>query len=181
MIIQTTLELIRQKLNEYFRNADPRNEDWVILSNITDHEGHAYEQATDKIVMLLANIQHETIISTNQPTTIESPNTYAQIAPPFYIDLFVLFLANFYGKNYPKGLGEISQTISFFQQNPWFTHENLPGLDPQIDKLTFEMVNLDLADLHYLMSMIGAKYVPSVYYKVRVIPFGSAMQGESRT
>jgi hypothetical protein len=73
----------------------------------------------------------------------------------------------------------ISQTISFFQQNPWFTHDNVPGLDPVIDKLTFEMTNLDLVDLSYLISMTGTKYLPSVYYKVRLLPFQSgAMQAE---
>jgi hypothetical protein len=123
--------------------------------------------------MLLANIKHETIISTYSPTVPVKGNQYGLITPPLYIDLFVLFFANFNDKNYPEGLGVISRTISFFQQNPWFTRENLPGLDPEIDKLTFEMVNLEMTDLNYLMGMIGAKYLPSVYYKVRVIPFRS--------
>jgi Pvc16 N-terminal domain len=177
--ILTTLELIRQKLNEFFKNADPRNEDWVILSNIVDQEGNANEQAKDKVVMFLANIKYETIISTYSATTPAKNNQYALITPTLYIDLFVLFFANFNDKNYPEGLGVISRTISFFQQNPWFTRDNLPGLDSEIDKLTFEMVNLEMTDLNYLMGMIGAKYLPSVFYKVRVIPFRSAaMSGQ---
>jgi hypothetical protein len=179
-LIQTTLELIREKLNETFKIADPRPEDWVILSNIVDQEGRAYEQAKDKVVMFLANIKYETIISTYNRAVPTKGNQYAIVTPPLYIDLFVLFFANFYDKNYPEGLGVISQTISFFQQNPWFTHDTLPGLDPVIDKLTFEMVNLEMTDLNYLMGMIGAKYLPSVYYKVRVIPFnGEAMKGQA--
>lgn len=174
--IQTTLELIRQKLGEFIGNTIASEEEWVILSNIVDHENHLYEKAKNKIVMFLANIQHETVISTYK-RTVPTEDQYAVVAPPLYIDLFVLFFANFYDKNYPEGLGMISQTISFFQQNPWFTHENLPGLDPVIDKLTFEMTNLDLVDLSYLISMTGTKYLPSVYYKVRLIPFQSgAMQ-----
>lgn len=177
--IQTTLNLIRQKLNEAFRNADPRNEDWVILSNIVDQDGQAYEHAKDKLVMFLSNIKYETTISTYNPTAATRSNQYALITPPLYIDLFVLFFANFNDKNYPEGLGVISKTISFFQQNPWFTREKLPEMDNEIDKLTFEMVNLETADLNYLMGMIGAKYLPSVYYKVRVIPFRSdAMSGQ---
>jgi hypothetical protein len=179
-LIQSTLELIREKLNETFKIADPRPEDWVILSNIVDQEGRAYEQAKDKVVMFLANIKYETIISTYNRTVPTKGNQYAIVTPPLYIDLFVLFFANFYDKNYPEGLGVISQTISFFQQNPWFTKETLPKLDPAIDKLTFEMVNLEMTDLNYLMGMIGAKYLPSVYYKVRVIPFnGEAMKGQA--
>jgi hypothetical protein len=177
--IQTTLELIRQKLNEFFSNADPREEDWVILSNVVDQEGRPYEPAKDKLVMFLANIQHETTISTYNRTTPVKGDQYAVVAPPLYIDLFVLFFANFYDKNYREGLGMISRTISFFQRNPWFTHDNLPGLDPVIDKLTLEMTNLDMTSLNYLMGLAGTKYLPSAFYKVRMIPFSSeAMQGE---
>ena len=177
--IQATLELVRQKLNEFFRNTDTKEEDWVILSNIVDHEGHLYEPAKDKVVMFLANIQYETVISTFNRTTPVKGDQYAIVAPPLYIDLFVLFMANFYNKNYADGLGMISRTISFFQQNPWFTHDNLPGLDSVIDKLSFEMTNLDSTDLNYLMGLMGTKYLPTAFYKVRMIPFASdAIQGQ---
>ena len=129
--------------------------------------------------MFLANIQHETIISTYNRTTPVKDDQYAVVAPPLYIDLFVLFFANFYDKNYTEGLGMIARTISFFQQNPWFTHNNLPGLDPVIDKLTFEFTNLEVTGVNYLMGLTGAKYLPSAFYKVRMIPFTSdAVQGQ---
>jgi hypothetical protein len=177
-LIQTTLEQIRQKLSEFIGNAIDGDEQWVILSNIVDHENRLYDKAKNKVVMFLANIQHETTVSTYK-RAVPTGDQYAVVTPPLYIDLFVLFFANFYDKNYPEGLGMISQTISFFQQNPWFTHDNVPGLDPVIDKLTFEMTNLELADLSYLISMTGTKYLPSVYYKVRLLPFqGGAMQAE---
>src|SRR5436853_173538 len=116
--------------------------------------------------MFLANIQHETAISTyNSTVPAKSGGGYVVVTPPLYIDLFVLFYANFLNNNYREGLGIISRTISFFQQNPWFTHANLPDLDPIIDKLTLEMTNLDVTDLNYLMGLMGTKYLPSVYYK----------------
>lgn len=177
--IQTTLELIRQKLNEFFRNADPREEDWVILSNFVDHEGRPYEHARDKVVMFLANIQHETMISTYNRTVPVKGDQFAIVAPPLYINLYVLFLANFYDKNYAEGLGMISRTISFFQQNSWFNRASLPGLDPVIDKLTLEITNLNTTDLNYLIGLTGTKYLPAAYYKIRMIPFDeAAIQGQ---
>lgn len=171
--IQTTLELIRRKLDDFLRKACPGNEDWVNLTSMVDHEGHAYERARDKVVMFLANIQHETNISTYNRLGPANDSHLAIVNPPVYIDLFVLFYANFAGNKYSQGLVMISQIISFFQQNPWFTDGNLPGLDQNIGKLSLEMVNLDLADLHCLMGMLGVKYLPSVYYKLRLIPFTS--------
>ncbi len=178
-LIYHTLKLVRQKMNEFFANQYPRSEDWVILANIVDTDGNAFEDAKNKIVMVLANIQHETIVSTYTRTVPVKGDLYAVVTPPLYIDLFLLYYANFSDRNYGEGLTMISETISFFQQNPTFTHDTLPDLDASIEKLTFEMVNLAVSDLNYLMGMMSAKYLPSVYYKVRLLTFQSrAMRGE---
>lgn len=179
-MIKRVLELMRKQLNDFFQNIDRREEPWVILSNVVDHEGRPYEDAKGKIVMFLANITHETTIGTyNATARAKSGNSYVAVQPPLYINLFILFFANFYDKQYTDGLGMISRTVGFFQQNPFFTQSTLPGLDPSIDKLTMELTNLDLTEVNYLMGAMGAKYLPSVFYKLRMIPFASgAMQAE---
>jgi hypothetical protein len=150
----------------------------VILANIVDHDGRPYAAAKDKIVMVLVNIKHETVISTYTAAVRTKGSAYAVVPTPLYIDLYVLFFANFYNENYRQGLAMISRTISFFQQNSWFTADNLPDLPPVIDKLTLEITNLDLVELNYLMGMIGVKYLPSVFYKLRMLPFaGEAIEG----
>lgn len=176
--IRQVLELIRQRLDETLRNTVPRAEEWVVLSNLVDVEGRPYDGAKDKVVMFLANVQHETVISTYSRTVpAKDADGYVAVAPPLYIDLFVLFLANFQDRNYPEGLATISRVISFFQQNPWFTSDSLPGLPVAVGKLTFEFTNLEMTELNYLMGLCGAKYLPSAYYKVRMLPFTSdAMQ-----
>jgi hypothetical protein len=180
--IRGTLEVIRIRLNESLRHAPPRASDWVVLSDLVDPEGNPVPEARDKLVMFLAGIQRETTVNTYNPSEPVSGNNHAVVAPPLYIDLFVLFYANFSGKSYAEGLAVIARTISFFQQRPWLTRDNLPGLDPRIDKLTFELVNLDPVDLNYLIGLTGAKYFPSVYYKVRMIPFlGDALTAQAPT
>jgi hypothetical protein len=177
--IRGTLEQVRRRLNDFVNAAHRRPGEWVVLSNITDDSGNPSESVKDKLVMVLANIQRETAISTFNPNAAIRNDAYGVVAPPLYIDLFVFFYANFIDRAYCEGLTVISRAISFFQQNPWFTRENLPGLDPAIDKLTFELTNLDLVEVNHLLGMFGARYLPSVYYKVRMIPFqGGAMQAE---
>ena len=65
----------------------------------------------------------------------------------------------------------ISWTLSYFQQNPKFNQQSLPGLDPSIDQLTFDLQSLDTTDLNYLMGLLGAKYLPTAFYKVRLLTF----------
>lgn len=176
--ISTTLELIRQKLNGFLQRAAPENQEWVILTNLVDHEGNALEQTKNRVVMSLIHIRPENRVSTYDPV-VPSHTSAVAWAPPLYIDLYVLLYANFSDKNYQQGLVMISETISFFKQNPSFTDENLPGLDAVTNKLTIEMVSLDFADLNYLMGLLGVKYLPSVYYKIRLIPFfNEARSGE---
>src|SRR5436305_3235847 len=117
--IRGTLEVIRKRLNESLRNATPREGDWVVLSDLVDPEGNPVPEARDKLVMFLAGIQRETAVSTYNPNVPVSGNSYAVVAPPLYVDLFVLFYANFSGKSYGEGLAVIARTISFFQQSLW--------------------------------------------------------------
>ena len=179
--ILTPLNLVRKRLNEFIRAAHTgaRTDEWVVLSNLFDHDSKAHEHCENKIVMFLANIQHETIHSTYQRNQPGTNDNYVTVTAPLYIDLYVLFYANFSGTNYKDGLHMISQVISFFQQSPAFNNDSLPGLDSAIGKLTFEITSLSVTDLNYLMGLIGAKYLPSAYYKVRMIPFqGDAISSE---
>ncbi|MBK8251175.1 MAG: DUF4255 domain-containing protein [Polyangiaceae bacterium] len=170
--IATTLRLIRDKLNEQFKAADPSYpDDWVILSNIINPDGSEAERTADKIVMTLAGIEQDTTVATWNRTVPSGSNQFGIVTPAVNVNLLVLFYANFYGKNYEMGLRLIAGTISFFQQNPWFNHASLVGLDPVIDKIAIELNNLDTTQTNYLVGMMGAKYLPTVLYKLRMIPF----------
>ncbi len=170
--IASTLRLIRDKLNEQFKAEDPTYpDDWVVLSNIVNPDGSSAERTTDKIVMTLAGIEHDTTVATWSRTVPAGSNQYGVVTPAVNVNLLVFFYANFYSNNYETGLRMISGTISFFQQNPWFTHASLVGLDPAIDKLAMELNNLDTTATNYLVGMLGAKYLPAVLYKLRLIPF----------
>ena len=172
-MIQSALELIRGRLNAFLGSADPAADGWAVLANIVDHEGRPFSGAENKIVMFVGNIEYDTTMSTPGRTAQRTGSVYTAVAAPRYINLSVMFFANFYNQRYADGLDMLSRTISFFQQSPRFTHDSDPKLDPAIERLTLEMVNLDLTQLNYVMSMIGSKYLPMVCYKLRMIPFSA--------
>ncbi len=146
--IGNVLELIRRQLNTYFQNMDRRTDDWVILSNVVDNAGELNATAENKVVMSLASIAHETVISTYTAAVKTKTSSYAAVTPPLYIDLYIVFYANFVNRNYLQGLKMISRTISFFQQNPAFTRDTLPALDPGIDRIVLEFTNLDMVQVN---------------------------------
>lgn len=79
-LIETVCELIRQRLDAFFQNIDRSDEDWVVLSNIVDHDGAICQGAKDKVVMVLTNITHETIVSTYNPAARASRSAGGQEA-----------------------------------------------------------------------------------------------------
>jgi hypothetical protein len=172
-LIQSTLELMRDRLDAAFQIADPRSEAWVALTNPVDPDGRVSESARNKIVMALVGLQSDKTISTAPGPMPVAGDRFAIMAPPLNVNAFVLFVANFSDSNYPTGLGMLSRTIGFFQQNPVFTHDRLPGLAREIDKITLDFVSLDLTQTNHLMGMLGLKYLPSVLYKLRMLPFVS--------
>ncbi len=161
--IQTTLENVRSALDEALQRAMPREDSWVALTSFVNDNGEANVDARGKIVMFVANIQRETTEFHNHQTSAAPP--------PLYVDLSVMLVANFGPDNYAEGLGAISRTISYFQQHPVFDQATMPGLDPAVGRITFELSNLTIPEVNDLIALAGISYHPLVLYKVRMIPF----------
>jgi hypothetical protein len=172
-LLQSTLELLRDRLDAAFQIADPRSENWVALTNPVDPDGRISESARNKIVMALVGLQSDRTIGAVPGPMPVAGDQFAIMAAPLNVNAFVLFVANFSDSNYPTGLGMLSRTIAFFQQNPVFTRDRLPGLAREIDKIALDFVSLDLTQTNHLMGMVGLKYLPSALYRLRMLPFAS--------
>jgi hypothetical protein len=178
-ILRNALETISGLANEYLENLDRRGDAWITLTSLVNHNGALNKDARDKIVMCVYNITRETTISTYQRNVSSDQSTkpvdaFAVVNPPLYVDVHLMFMANFTEKNYSDGLAILSRLIGYFQQTPYFTAANAPQLAPIIDKLTLEFENLSPVDVNYVMSMLGTRYLPSAFYKMRMLPFVSA-------
>lgn len=172
-ILQSTLDLLRARLDATFQISDPRSEEWVTLTNPVDLDGRVSESARNKIVMTLVGLQSDTTIGTFPGPMAVAGDQFVRITPPLHLNAFVVFFANFTESNYATGLGMLSRTIAFFQQNPVFTPDLLPGLPAGVDKIALDFVNLDLMQTNHLMGMLGVKYLPSALYKLRMLTFAS--------
>ncbi len=183
--IRQGLEAICGAVNGNLNNIDQRADPWVALTSLVDHDGALNPAVKDKIVMCVYNVTREVSISTYQTTVssgqgTSSPGALSVVAPPLYIDIHLMFMANFSEKTYSDGLAALSRLIAYFQQTPYFNHDNAPGIGPDIDKLTLEFENLSPVDVNYVMGMLGTRYFPSAFYKLRMIPFvASAMQSRA--
>jgi hypothetical protein len=96
------------------------------------------------------------------------------------INLYLLFSAYFNSNNYAEALRFISFVIAYFQSHNVFTRANSSGLDQKIDKLIMEMADVSTEQLNNIWGTIGAKYMPSVLYKMRMLTFDDSIISEIR-
>lgn len=170
-MIDAAVSHIANQLNQYLRTNFELTEDIVVVSNITEQDGTVGTHTDNKLLLFLVNIEKDTLPQQqngNNSGRIDRANVGF---PPVHLNLYLMFAGNFGGNNYMEALKFISHTISFFQRRPLFDHQITPDLDPQIEKLTMQIENMDLRDLSNLWGVLSGKYLPSVLYKARIISF----------
>jgi len=88
--------------------------------------------------------------------------------PKILLNLYLLFVAN--STTYQESLEYLSLVIQCFQYQKVFEPATHPGLDPKIRKLIIEMFTLNFEQVNHLWSTLGGKYIPSMLYKLKVVP-----------
>jgi len=173
-MIYNALNTITKKINEYLNLKYSSDSNYLELCNLIDHTGGLAVVDPNKIIATLVNIERETAMGINHRVLDINQGKNALSNPPVYINFYVLFSSVYTGDNYTEGLKFIASIIDFFQTNLIIDHANAPMLNSDIEKLIFEIVNLDFQSLSQLWGIIGGKYMPSVLYKVRMLSFNPA-------
>ncbi|MEB3281953.1 MAG: DUF4255 domain-containing protein [Lyngbya sp.] len=167
-MIEHILSFLKDQLNSYIRvKTGSQGFEVVFLQNRTQKE---VSFQNDAITTLLVNLEEEyTFRSGAAHERMPNGGGMAQKNPNIYLNLYVLFAANF--ADYSQSLKFLSLIIKFFQGHRLFDHHNSPTLNPEIDKLTLELVNLPFTEQREVWAALGMSYIPSVIYKVRMVVF----------
>ena len=170
-MIQEALSCLTDEINLFFRSKLKINEDKAVLSGILGADGTMAIREENKIIITLVNVEREKTIGNNAV-----PNT----SLPLNINLYVLFSAYFSAANYPEALRFLSFVMGYLQQKNVFNRSNTPQLNSDIVKLVFEMENLSTERMNNVWATIGAKYMPSVMYKMRMLTIDGSIVREYR-
>ncbi|MBW3530717.1 DUF4255 domain-containing protein [Shewanella sp. NKUCC06_TVS] len=165
-MLDSCMETIAYSLNQHLKIRFQLSEDIVVISSLANQDGSVCSNVNNKIVLFITSIEKET--SMVQASREISHSKYL-MAKPIFINLYIMVSANFTGSNYGESLKFISSVIAFFQVNSVFNHQNHPDMNKGIDKIVLDIENVPIQDLSSIWGMLGAKYVPSILYKVRMI------------
>lgn len=170
-MIYEALTCLTNEMNDYLKLKLSAVEDKVVLSGLVNPDGSMAAQGENKVLLTLVNLEKETVA---RKATL--PNK----AVDMNINLYVLFSAYFGATNYAEALRFLSFVVGYLQQKNVFTRTNTPRLDKNIQKLIVEMESLTSERLNNLWGSLGAKYIPSVLYKVRMLTYDESVLREFR-
>lgn len=169
-MILESLKYIATDLDNHLKRKYDSSESKVQLSNILEQDGSVPEINKNKVILSLLSLEHEATTKTSVSGSV-SGNSFFKINPPISFNVNIMFSCLF--NQYEEGLKFLSDTIYFFQARSFFTSQNSPGLDPKIFQLGLEVMKLNSSETFNLWSSIGAKYIPSIPFKMRMLTFQS--------
>ena len=159
--LKTIVGLINNYVNPGF-TVEPMN-----LANISKfHDGDEFvDGLRDKLILSVVNIEEDRMV--------KSPENFVKVNqviryknPALHFNLTLLIAAT---HEYEIALRMLEKVIRFFQRKNVFTPSDTPQLDNRIDKLIFDLMNLNLEQVHQLWTTLGGHYMPSVVFKMRML------------
>ncbi len=168
-MIDSALKVLRGEIQNYLvrlPDLNINNQDKVKLSHVVNQEG-ALAIDIDNLSLSLVNIEEERVLKSQNAVMTNLNGQKSQLNPEIKLNLYILITPYF--DQYDTGLKYLSAVIRFFQGKNVFTPQNTPALDPVIEKLIVDLHTLNFEQQNHLWGALGAKYMPSVLYKVRLI------------
>ena len=167
-MIYECMNCVAEEINEFFRHKFSLQEEKVVVSGIVNQDGTLAIQGENKIVLTLLNITKEMRVQPPGMHTV-AQKTIAASPPPLCFNLFVLVAAFFSASNYSEALRFLSHTMAFLHEKKVFNTANTPRLPDSVHKLVFEIDSMSPDRLNHVWATLGAKYMPSLVYKVRML------------
>jgi hypothetical protein len=168
-MIDLALGCIAADINSYLQRLHQDNFERVVLSGLVDQSGAPPIKTEDKIVLLLTGIDEEKNVYDAIPAQ-RGGASVTRGSDPIYVNLHVMFAAT--QKHYPTALQALSAVIGYVKAKPVFDGCNTPELPSAIRQMNFNLEKLGYGELSNLWGFLGASYLPSANYTIRMVGLG---------
>ena len=164
-MVDKALYFLRQELNSYLK-LKTGDDNKINLTALVDQTGRVVVPDTS-IGMMMINAEEERMFRAQAPQTVISNGQYVFANPELKLNVYVLFAANH--TDHREALVLISYIIQFFQAKNVFENQQSPQLGDSIEKLMVDLFTLSFEQQNQVWASLGAKYMPSVVYRVRML------------
>jgi len=167
-MIDKAMTFIVGELNNLLSARFQSNENMAVLSSLSNPDGTVPSGIENKVVISLINVERESTTSGGNWPARTGAGSHDRVSPPLGLNLMLLVTASF-GTKYGEALKFLSSVLGVFQARPSFNAQNSATFPRELEKLSMELVNLSTHEVNNVWAILGAKYMPSVVYKVRML------------
>ncbi len=165
-MLDVATKFLISELNTYLLARTDSDAVTVEFCKVVDDAGK-WAIPEDHVGVSIIHIEEDRTFKAQLPATTLVNGQHVVLEPEVKVNLHLLFSANF--KTYEQAIKYISLVLTFFQARTVFSQDAYPNLDPRIYKLTAELQTLNYEQLNQVWAFVGAKQLPSVIYKVRLV------------
>lgn len=166
-MIEKALSFIAEQLSQNLQVEMGISKSIVKLADLASTEDNSSMQEDSELIISMVNLTEESSLA-NRPSFQRQGTIRLQDKTPIHLNVHFLISTSLKGNQYKEGLSWISMVINYFHQNPVFSTQ-WPYLPKGIDKMSIEIVNMNIESMSQLWTALGASYQPSVLYSVRII------------
>jgi len=166
-MIGNALQFTASVLDQFIKNKFGLDESKVMLNCLIETNGSIPQRNQNKVVLSLINVEKETNQPFYAPMQPAGSKVFADMNPYQRFNLDVLISLNF--DNYDETLKFLDVVLLFFQAHPGLNATSFPLMPSGLGKLEFDVEKITYREMQNLWTAMGAKYQPSVIYKMRLI------------
>lgn len=167
-MILKALQFTNRTLNQFLKNKFGLSDDVVVTNKIIDQNGTVPIENQNKVIITLIHVEQETVKSFYRKNKQLNDGNYENKPLDERYNLYLLVAPNF--EQYNETLKFLNATIQFFQIKGVLDANTSSKIPKGISRLEFEFEKGDgYLQMHNLWSALGAKYQPSVIYKMRLV------------
>ncbi|WP_431167530.1 DUF4255 domain-containing protein [Tenacibaculum halocynthiae] len=171
-MILKALQFTNRTLNQYLKNKFGLSDDVVVTNKIIDQNGTVPIENQNKVIITLIHVEQETVKPFYSRSRQINNGNYENKPINERYNLYLLISPNF--EEYNETLKFLNSSIQFFQINGVLDANTSSTIPKGITRLEFEFEKGDgYLQMHNLWSALGAKYQPSVIYKMKLISIAS--------
>ena len=166
-MLDIALKFLADEMNVYLeRRLGAAGAGKAVASALVDDSGK-WLLPDNQLGLTLVSLDEERTLRVQGFERVVVEGRQVDLPPPLHLNLTLLLAARF--ARYDQALGFLSQGLTFFQAHSVFTPHTHAGLDPRIENLVIEMLAYGPEVLNQTWACIGAKYLPSALYRVRLV------------
>ena len=171
-MISKALQFTNTSLNQFLKNKFGLSDDVVVTNRIIDQNGTVPVENQNKVIISIVHVGQETVKSFYNRNSRMANGNYENKPVGERYNIYILIAPNF--EEYNETLKFLNASIQFFQINGALDANTSSTITKGITRLEFEFEKGDgYLQMHNLWSALGAKYQPSVIYKMKLISIAS--------